>query len=196
MPRTTPPASRAPENPRNSGVGESRRQVGYLHPEPEVGLVDAVAIHRLAPGDPAERNRAGRHPGSAFTTAAMVASIACWTPSSSQKAPSEVELGELELAIGPEVLVPIAAGDLEVALDPGDHQQLFEELRRLGQGVEVPWPKTTRDEEVAGALRRGTDQRRGLDLEEAESSRVLRIAAVAADRARRLAAMRGRRRSR
>ena len=40
----------------------------------------------------------------------------------------EVELGELELSVGAEVLVAVATGDLEVALDSGDHQQLLEKL--------------------------------------------------------------------
>ena len=41
----------------------------------------------------------------------------------------DVELGEVGLAVGAEVLVAEAAGDLVVALEPGDHQQLLEELR-------------------------------------------------------------------
>ena len=49
----------------------------------------------------------------------------------------DVELHELELAVGPQVLVPQAAGDLEVAVDAADHQQLLEELRALGQRVEA-----------------------------------------------------------
>ena len=47
----------------------------------------------------------------------------------------QVELRELGLAVGAEVLVAEAAGDLEVALVPADHQQLLEELRRLRQRV-------------------------------------------------------------
>ena len=49
----------------------------------------------------------------------------------------DVELGELGLPVGPEVLVAEAAGDLEVALEAGHHQQLLEQLRRLRQRVPV-----------------------------------------------------------
>ena len=49
----------------------------------------------------------------------------------------DVDLGELGLAVGAEVLVAEAAGDLEVVLDAGDHEQLLVLLRRLGQGVEA-----------------------------------------------------------
>ena len=48
-----------------------------------------------------------------------------------------VELRELELAVGPQRLVAEAAGDLVVALEAGDHQQLLEQLRRLRQRVEA-----------------------------------------------------------
>ena len=40
-----------------------------------------------------------------------------------------VELHELVLAVGAQVLVAQAAGDLVVAVDAADHQQLLEQLR-------------------------------------------------------------------
>ncbi len=53
----------------------------------------------------------------------------------------EVELGELELAIGPEILIAVAAGHLVVPLDTTDHQQLLEQLWGLREGIEVPLAK-------------------------------------------------------
>ena len=47
----------------------------------------------------------------------------------------DVELGELRLAVGAEVLVAVAAGDLVVPLHAGHHEQLLEQLRALRQGV-------------------------------------------------------------
>ena len=79
----------------------------------------------------------------------------------------EVELGELGLAVAAQVLVAEAAGDLEVAVDAGDHQQLLELLRALRQGVDAARLEARRDDEVAGALRRRLDERRRLDLDEA-----------------------------
>ena len=68
----------------------------------------------------------------------------------------EVELGELRLAVAAEVLVAEAAGDLEVAVDAGDHQELLELLRALRQGVDGARLEPRRDDEVAGALGRAT----------------------------------------
>ena len=78
-----------------------------------------------------------------------------------------VELGELELAVGTQILVTQAAGDLEVPVDAAHHAQLLVELRRLRQCVEVAGVEAGRDDEVAGALGRGGDQHRRLDLDEA-----------------------------
>ena len=79
----------------------------------------------------------------------------------------DVELGEVGLAVGAQVLVAEAAGDLVVALEAGDHQQLLEELRRLRQRVEGALLQAAGDEEVAGALGRRAGEDRRLDLEEA-----------------------------
>ncbi len=78
----------------------------------------------------------------------------------------DVELGELRLAVGAEVLVPVAAGDLVVALHPGHHEQLLEQLRRLRQGVPGARLQPDRHQEVAGTLRSGAGERRRLDLVE------------------------------
>ena len=79
----------------------------------------------------------------------------------------DVELGELGLAIGAEVLVAIAPRDLVVAFQTADHEQLLEQLRRLRQGVPGTRLEPCGDQEVAGPLGRGTGHRRRLDLDEA-----------------------------
>ena len=66
------------------------------------------------------------------------------TSSSLDEGHLEVELRELGLAVGAQVLVAEAAGDLEVALEARDHQELLEQLRRLRQRVER-CPGWTRD---------------------------------------------------
>ena len=78
----------------------------------------------------------------------------------------DVELGELRLAVGAQVLVAEAAGDLEVAVEAGDHQELLVELGRLRQGVEMPGVDPAGDQEVAGTLGRAAAQDGRLDLEE------------------------------
>ena len=49
----------------------------------------------------------------------------------------DVDLRELGLPIGAQVLVAEALHDLEVAIDAADHQDLLEDLRRLRQRVEL-----------------------------------------------------------
>ncbi len=86
----------------------------------------------------------------------------------------DVELGELRLPVGAEVLVPVAARDLVVALHAGDHQQLLEQLRALRQGVPAAGLQPGRDQEVARALGGRPGQGRRLDLDEAVVGRARR----------------------
>ena len=65
----------------------------------------------------------------------------------------EIELGEFGLAVGTEVFIAEAAGDLHVAFEAADHQDLFEKLRGLGEGVEGAGVHAGGDEEFACALR-------------------------------------------
>ena len=78
-----------------------------------------------------------------------------------------VELHELELAVGTEVLVAQAAGDLEVAVEAAHHEELLGQLRALGQRVERAVVQARRDRELPGPLGRGRPQQRRLDLDEA-----------------------------
>ena len=77
-----------------------------------------------------------------------------------------VDLGEFGLAVSAQILVTEAAHDLEILFEAGAHEQLLEELGRLGQGVELALVEAARHEEVAGALGRGLGQERRLDFNE------------------------------
>jgi hypothetical protein len=70
-------------------------------------------------------------------------------------------------------MVAEAAHDLEVAIGPGDHQQLLEDLRRLRQRVELAGVDAARHQEVARAFRRRLRQDRRLDFPEAVGVEVL-----------------------
>ena len=80
----------------------------------------------------------------------------------------DVELAELELAVGAEILVPPAGGDLVVAVEPADLRQLLEQLRRLREREEAAGLEPHRHEEVAGALGRALRHARRPDVDEAE----------------------------
>ena len=79
----------------------------------------------------------------------------------------QVKLGELRLAVGPRVLVAQAAGDLEVLVVPGHHEQLLVELRTLRQGVPLAVVEPARDEVVAGPFRGALAEQWRLDFQEA-----------------------------
>ncbi len=79
----------------------------------------------------------------------------------------DVELRELGLAVGAQVLVAEAAHDLVVAVEARHHQQLLEDLRRLRQREELAGLRAARHEVVARALGRGLGQHRRLDVDEA-----------------------------
>ena len=78
----------------------------------------------------------------------------------------EVDLREFGLSIGAQVLVPEAAHDLVVAVDPAHHQDLLEQLGGLGQRVERPSLHPARHQVVARALRRGAGENRRFHLDE------------------------------
>ncbi|MNF90154.1 hypothetical protein D3C84_727080 [compost metagenome] len=84
-----------------------------------------------------------------------------------EEAGLDVDLGEFRLAIGAQVFVAEALGDLVVAIEAGHHQQLLEQLGRLRQGEEAAGVGTARHQVVAGAFRGGAGQDRGLDIKEA-----------------------------
>ena len=78
----------------------------------------------------------------------------------------QVNLGELRLAVGSQVLVAEALDDLEVAVEPGDHEHLLEELRALGQGVELARVDAAGHQVIARALGRALGQEGRLHLQE------------------------------
>ena len=133
-----------------------------------------------------------------------VAKAAVRKPSTTRKTVSclreghlEVDLGELRLAVGAEVFVAEAAGDLEVAVEAGDHEDLLEDLRRLRQRVERAGVDAAGDEVVACAFGGGARHERRFDLEEAVLDKIVRGSPCATWlRRAKLCCISGRRRSR
>ena len=86
----------------------------------------------------------------------------------------DIELRELGLPIGAQILVAKAAHDLIVAVEARDHQQLLVDLRRLRQRKELAGMRAARHQIVARALGRRLRQHRSLDVDE---PRIVEIAA-------------------
>ena len=78
-----------------------------------------------------------------------------------------VDLCELRLAVGTQILVAEALGNLEIAVETSHHQKLLVELRRLRKSVELPRIHARRHNEVACTLRSRFNENRGFHLKEA-----------------------------
>ncbi len=76
-----------------------------------------------------------------------------------------IDLGELRLAVCPQVFVPEAFYDLEVPVHSPDHEQLLKGLGRLRQGVEFPCIHPAGDHKIPGTLWCGFDQVRGFHFD-------------------------------
>ena len=165
---------------RTAGHDDGADVVGLEHPEgrvlevvgaldelvaeAQVRLVRAEAAHRLGIAHPWERRGqvdTDERPDLLDDRLAELEDVVL-----GDEGHLDVELGELRLPVGAEVLVAVAARDLVVALHARDHEQLLEELRALRQGVPRARRETRGHEEVASTLGRGPGQRRGLDLDE------------------------------
>ena len=195
-PGTRMPFTHAAWNARNSVAANTSLRSTSSSPKRTSGLSRAVALHRLVPRHPVDRRR-----GASPVTASAASSTAVADHAHARRRVGEahlgVELHELELAVGAQVLVAQAARDLVVAVEAADHQQLLEQLRALRQRVERRPAQPRRHDEVARAFGRRRDQHRRLDLDEAlRVERRARIAAFTRARMRRLRCIRGRRRSR
>ena len=170
----------ARELPRHGEVAHARRvredaelgaarRVGRLldlHPEAQVGPVDAEAEHRLVVRHAVERR--GELDADALAPDANSDSL---HQGEDELAVGErhlhVELSQLLQAVGAWILVAQAARDLVVALESGDHEELLRDLRRLRQRVELARLQPRRHDEVARALGRRLPEHRRLDVDEA-----------------------------
>ena len=155
----------APRERLELGAREDRRELDELHPEAQVGLVDAVAVHRFVPGDALDHGRPLAEDGLGRVEHRLADELEHVVLV--DEARFGVELHELVLAVGAQVLVAQATSDLVVAVDAADHQQLLEQLRALRQRVERAGLLARRHEELARALGRRRHQHRCLDLDEA-----------------------------
>ena len=79
----------------------------------------------------------------------------------------DVELREFRLAVGAQIFVAKTFHDLEVAVEPANHQDLLEDLRRLRQRVKLAVMHATRNEIIARAFGRRAREHGRFDFEEA-----------------------------
>src|SRR3954451_18399325 len=137
-------------------AAEDLGQVLQLQAEAQVRLVRTVTVDRLVVGQPAHRQlhldaADGQHMSQeALVHFDHVVGV--------DEGHLYVQLREVGLPIRAQVLIPEAARYLKIPLEAADHQELLEQLWRLGQCVEVAALQAAGDQEVAGALRRGAGE--------------------------------------
>ena len=146
------------------GVGEDVGQVDQVHAIAGIGLVGAIGVHGLPVVHTTQRRRhldahAAEGVGQDLLERAHDVVLV-------HEGHLDIDLGELGLTVGTQVLVAEALGNLVVALNATDHEQLLQKLRGLRQGVEVARLDAAGNDEVAGALGRGLEQGGRLDLHE------------------------------
>ena len=137
----------------------------------QVRLVAAEPPHGLRPGEGGELRE--RHPEDALEERAQHALGELHDVRLGDERSLDVDLRELGLPVRAQVFVAIAAGDLVVAVEARHHQQLLEDLWRLGQSEERPGVRAARHQVVACTLRSGAREGGRLDLEVA---RLLEVA--------------------
>ena len=147
-------------------AGHQVAHVHQLHAVAGVGPVGAVAIHGLVPGE--AREGLGQlnalHGLPDRTDQLFVEGQDLLLV---HEAHLHVQLGELRLAIGAQVFVAEAAGHLVIALQAAHHQQLLEQLGRLGQGEPFATTNPRGHQVIAGAFGGGAGQHRRFHLDEA-----------------------------
>ena len=148
-----------------------------LSGDAQVRLVDAVVAHRVFVGHHRERIRQ-RHAEHFLEQVARERFHQRADRLLAEERGLDVDLRELGLPVGAQVLVAEALDDLVVAVEARDHQHLLEQLRALRQRVELAVVDARGHEELARALGRGLVEHRRLDVDEAvaveEAARRLR----------------------
>ena len=147
-------------------VAQDLGKVRKRQVEAQVRLVAAVLVHRFGKRHAPQR-QGNRHAEHLLPHLRNVAFENRVDIVRAHERHLQIELGELGLAIGAQVLVAKAAADLHVAVHAADHEQLFEGLRRLRKRIEAARMHAARHQVVARAFRRGLHQDRRLQLEKA-----------------------------
>ena len=139
-------------------------ELGELEPDAQVGLVGAEAVHGFGIRHHRELTQvhAQRHLEHVLDHALeQVTDLLL-----AKERGLDVDLRELGLAVGAQVFVAEALGDLVVAVEAGHHQQLLEQLGRLRQREEVAVVHAAGHQVVARALGRALGEHGRLDVDE------------------------------
>jgi len=159
-------STRLDDGPRElEGRGpEHRGRIEQLEPVSEVRPVDPVALHGFRVPHALEGGRdvvPGLCPERRDEPLGKRVDVL-----RSDERRLDVDLRELRLTIGAQILIAEASRDLEIPVEARHHEELLVELRRLRQRVELPGVHAAGNQIVAGTLRRGLRENWRLDFQE------------------------------
>ena len=148
------------------GIFYGLGNINQLHTETQVRFVGTETVHSLFPGHSLDRELYlnAEH---LFEQMCQQSLIDIDNIIYINESKLHIDLGELRLTVGTQVLVTETFYDLDITVIAGAHQKLFEQLRRLRQCVEAAWMNTARYQVISGAFRCRFRQHRGFDLKEA-----------------------------
>src|SRR5690606_11891528 len=139
--------------------------INQLQGDPQVRLVGAIAAHGLGVAHPGEVTQLHiQHFLEQGTDHALSDSHNFLF---TEETGFDINLGEFRLAIGPQVFIPETFGDLIVAIKTCHHQQLLEQLGRLGQGKETTRMSPAGNQIVASPFWRCLGQNRRFHIQKA-----------------------------
>ena len=150
------------------GTAHCVRQIKYLHAETQIRFIRTIFVHGFVVGESLHRQRHVHVQGClenfrnhGFHDGQDILPL--------DKGHLDVELSELRLAIRPQIFVPEATDDLKIALNPGHHENLLENLRGLRQRIKLAGVDPAGDKIVPRTFRRAFRQHRRFHLDEIPS---------------------------
>jgi len=142
-----------------AGTANNVRKVHKLKAKPRVGLVHAITGHGFVPLHAGERQRKLlahhilEHAGhKALGNGHNLFFVG--------KAHFQVNLGKLRLTVGAQIFIAKTAHNLKIPVHASHHEQLLEQLGRLGQRIKLAVVQTAGHQKVACAFGRGLGEHR------------------------------------
>ena len=146
------------------GTGNRIHHVDQGHVKTQIRFVAAIFIHGFVPGH-ALHGPLDIHTQRSFEHISNEAFHHVHDIVHLYERHLHVQLGKFRLTVGTQIFITEAAGNLEIAFVSAYHQQLFENLRRLGKRIELAGIHTAGHQIVPGPFRRALAQHGGLDFQ-------------------------------
>ena len=139
-------------------------EFGEFEVDAQIGLVRAVAVHRVGVSHHRELAQIGTEHGFENVADHALEHVANFLLA--HEGGFDINLGKFRLTVGAQVFIAKALRNLVVAVKTGHHQQLLEQLRALRQRKKVAFIDAARHQIITRAFWRAFGQHRGFDVDE------------------------------